>query len=207
MERPDTPPHSALLAAGAGCALIGVAVTLLLASELGADPFTVVIDGASHSLGLPLWAANLTVAAVLLTVACVLGHRLRAINIINPLIVSTVLFVLIPLTTLPDNPTVKAAAAVAGVIVLGVGTGLCLTARLGAGHVEAVPVALSAKGVSLNVVMTAQLFVFVAVGWLLGSRLVGFATLFGALAVAPIAAGVLAVHRRLVPTTATVVDA
>lgn len=58
-----------------GSLMIGVAVNLLRAAELGLAPYDVLAGGVAHTLGLSLGQAAWVVAGLLFATATVLGHR------------------------------------------------------------------------------------------------------------------------------------
>ena len=184
------------LASGIVVAAIGFAFTLR--SELGLGPWHVVQQGLSQRLGITIGTAVVVVNVVLLLVSMRMGERpgvgtLAIVGLLGPA-VDGALAVIGPVHGGPE----RAAALVAGLLVMTFGGSLMISARLGVSPIDALMVATfrRLRAVSLSSVRIAQETFALGLGWALGGT-VGVGTVLIGAGVGPL----LGFWLRLLGTT------
>ena len=178
-----SPARLASLLAGLG--VFGVGEALLVASELGNSPWTVLAEGASVQTGAGVGVLTIVISALVLALWIPLRQAPGLGTVLNALLIG----VAIDLTLLALPPleplALRWAALVAGIALVALGSGLYLAARLGPGPRDGLMTALHRRtGVSVRAVRTALELSAVAGGVLLGGT-VGVGTLAFALLIGP----------------------
>jgi uncharacterized protein len=121
----------------AGLFLFSAGIVALLESRLGLSPWDVLHQGVAGHTSLSFGEANIAVSAVVVTGAWLLGARIGVGTLANAVLVGSFVQLLTSLRwvgALAENPLyVRVALLVAGLLLMGAGTGLYLGAGLGAG--------------------------------------------------------------------------
>lgn len=121
-----------------GVTVVAVAALATLAVDVGVGPYDAFLVSLADLFGVPLAVSVWGTAAVLLTIATVMGHPPRLGTLSGPLcygvIASPVLAALAPLADLPL--LVRLAIYVGSVVFIGLGAGCQIVAGLGAGTAE-----------------------------------------------------------------------
>jgi len=121
----------------AGLFLFALGIVALLESRLGLSPWDVLHQGLARQTPLSFGTANVAVSVVVVTVAWLLGARIGLGTVANAVLVGGFVELLSSLpwiAALAHEPLyVRAALLVAGLVLMGAGTGLYLGADLGAG--------------------------------------------------------------------------
>jgi len=183
------PPPSRLQARAAlligGLVLYGVSDAMLIVAGLGLDPWDVLHQGLSRSLGLQVGTWSVLVGAIVLVAWIPLRQAPGVGTVCNVVVIGAVinatLAVVPPLVGLP----LRAAVLVVAVALNGVATGAYIGAGLGPGPRDGVSTGIAARGHSLRVVRTVIEGGVLAMGWLLGGT-VGIGTVLYAVAIGPI---------------------
>ena len=177
------PARLALLLAG--LALYGVSSGLMLRAELGQNPWGVLHQGLSRTLGLQVGTWTIIVGALVLLLWWPLRLRPGTGTLANALLIG--LAMNWTLDIVPDAHTlpVQVPLLLAGVVLNGVATGAYIGAGLGAGPRDGLATGIAGRGHSLRLVRTSIEMTVLAAGWLLGGT-VGLGTLLYALAIGPI---------------------
>jgi uncharacterized membrane protein YczE len=167
-----------------GLTVFGVGEGLLVASELGNSPWTVLAEGLAKQSGLAVGGATIVVSVAVLLLWWPLRQRPGLGTVLNALWIGPVIDV--TLLLLPgDLPIgVRWALIPAGIALVGLGSGLYLTSRLGPGPRDGLMTGLHrTTGLSLRLVRGGIEVSAVAVGYLLGGTVgvgtVAFAILIG----------------------------
>ena len=181
-----------------GLVTAGVGLALGVRGDLGLGPWDVLHQGISEDTGVPMGMVVIAVGVAVLLAWVPLRQRLGVGTVLNVFIVGAVLD--LSLAVLPQVHSLAGrwAAMVAGVVAVGLGSGLYLGAGLGPGPRDGLMTALAARGPSVRLVRTAIELSALALGWLLGGT-VGVGTVVFALAIGPLVQ--LFLHRfTLTPT-------
>lgn len=172
------------LLAGLGLASIGIA--LMIRASIGLGPWDVLHQGISIHTGWPMGRVSILVGALLMISWFPLGERPGPGTLLNIVLIGLFLDlflgILPTLTWLPG----QIFQMVAGIVVMGVGSGLYLSASLGAGPRDGLMMALVRRtGLSVRMVRTGIELVALGGGWALGGS-IGIGTLAFALGVGPV---------------------
>jgi uncharacterized membrane protein YczE len=180
-----------------GLYAFGTGEALLVHSDLGVSPWTVLAQGLATQLPLTIGAATLLVSLVVLLLWIPLRERPGLGTIANALVIALALQVGVTVLPTPDAWPMQLAFVLGGVALVGLGSGLYLTTNLGPGprdgwmtglHVRTGwPVARVRLGIEVVVLGT---------GWLLGGT-VGVGTVLFALLIGPAVAQGLALAGRV----------
>lgn len=180
-----------------GSLLIAVGVATILWNGLGAGPLDVFIGAVRVLTGLPLGLTVWAVVGAIILVSWLLGRRPGPGTLLSPLLVGPVMqwaVVTLGRYDVPDSFAVRVLVHLAAVAVIGLGAGALIVSRLGAGSVELLASAASARSghAEHRARMAIELSVLVA-GVALGGP-VGVGTVLMALTIGP----AVVVGRRLV---------
>lgn len=181
---PTRRPERAALLLG-GLVLYGASDALLVLAGLGLDPWDVLHQGLSRSLGLQVGTWAILVGVVVLLCWVPLRQRPGVGTVANAVVVGAVINATLALVPAPSGLGLRSAVLVAGVVLNGVATGAYIGAGLGPGPRDGLTTGIAARGHSLRVVRTGVEVAVLAVGWVLGGS-VGVGTVLYALAIGPI---------------------
>jgi uncharacterized membrane protein YczE len=117
----------------AGLWLFGTGDAFLLAAALGNAPWTVLAEGIAGRTPLSVGVATQLIGAVVLLGWLPLRERPGLGTVLNVLVIGLAIDVMLPLVPVPDVLAGRVLAVLAGVAVVGAGSGLYLTAELGPG--------------------------------------------------------------------------
>ncbi len=130
-----------LLQLFAGCTILGIGVTMLLAPSLGSDGFSSLVNGISLATGMPFVVANLLVSIGFLAIAMVGGLKPGIGTLVQVLVVGGTVSLLLPVIQEPDEMWARLLVLVLAFPVLATGIALYLGSHLGAGPAEAAALA------------------------------------------------------------------
>jgi uncharacterized membrane protein YczE len=180
-----------------GLFVFGAGEALLVASELGNSPWTVLAEGVALQTALGVGTATVAVSFVVLLLWVPLRQRPGLGTVLNAVFVGLSLDA--TLLMLPDELplVVRIVFVPLGIALVGLGSGLYLTSLLGPGPRDGLMTGLHrATGLSLRVVRAGIEITAVVVGFALGGT-VGVGTVAFALAIGPaVQAGVFALGGR-----------
>jgi uncharacterized membrane protein YczE len=186
-----------------GLTLFGMGEGFVVASELGNSPWSVFAEGLEVQTPLTIGAATFVTSVAVLLCWIPLGERRLGLGtLLNALIIAAMIDV-----TLWFLPALEAigwrwAAVFGGIALVGVGSGLYLTANLGPGPRDGLMTGIHARtGWPIWAVRTGIETSAVAVGFVLGGT-VGAGSLLFALLVGPAVATALRVSSRRAPAEA-----
>ena len=180
-----------------GLSLFGAGEALLVGADLGVSPWTVLAQGVSIQIGLSVGAATVLTSCVLLVLWIALRQRPGLGTLLNAVLVGV--FIDLTLALLPDGMPlgVRALLVLAGIALVGLGSGLYLTSLLGPGPRDGLMTGLHRRtGLSLRLVRVCIEVSAVSIGFVLGGT-VGVGTVVFALLIGPaVQAGVHALGGR-----------
>jgi uncharacterized membrane protein YczE len=168
-----------------GLSLFGAGEALLVASELGNSPWTVLAEGLAKQTGLAVGGATIVVSVVVLLLWFPLRQRPGLGTVMNA--VGIGLAIDATLALMPDALPlgVRIALVPLGIALVGIGSGLYLTSRLGPGPRDGLMTGLHrTTGLSLRLVRAGIELSAVAIGFALGGT-VGAGTVAFALLIGP----------------------
>jgi len=187
-----------------GIVLLGAGITLMVRADIGLGPWDVLHQGISFRTDIGIGTASILVGFGIMLFWLPLGERPGPGTILNIIFAGT--FTNVFLGLLPPLPTLlggawllpaQVAQMVLGTVSLGVGSGLYVSAGLGAGPRDGVMMGLVRRtGLSVRLIRTGIEMVALTVGWLLGGTL-GLGTLIFAFGVGPVIQTTLRVARQL----------
>jgi uncharacterized membrane protein YczE len=195
-----------------GIVTMGFGITLMVRAQVGLGPWDVLHEGVSMRMGTPLGTATIVVGALVMLLWWPLGERPGPGTLLNMLclglVVNELLTWIPPLQ--PDQMQaelpwlVQVMQMLAGVVLIGIGAGLYMSAGFGAGPRDGVMMGLVRHtGLSVRLIRTLMELTALTSGWLLGGT-VGLGTLAFALGVGPVIQATLGVIKhaqgRPVPT-------
>lgn len=168
-----------------GLALFGFGEALLVEAGLGVSPWTVLAQGLSVRLGLPIGTATFLIGTLVLLLWIPLGERPGLGTLLNIVVISGALEAGVRLVPQAHGILGQFAQVLAGVALVGIGSGFYLTANLGPGPRDGWMTGLHRRtGLPVARVRLGIEIVVLAVGWLLGGT-VGVGTVVFALLIGP----------------------
>jgi uncharacterized membrane protein YczE len=171
----------------AGLVLYGVGMALMVESRLGLTSWDVFHQGLSQVTGLSFGWVVILLGIPILLLWIPLRQRPGFGTVANLVVIGFVVDG--ALAVIPDAPLwVRAGYLISGILVIGMGTGLYIGARMGPGPRDGLMTGIVARfpRLSIRLVRTVLELTVLGLGWLLGGT-VGLGTLAFALAIGPLA--------------------
>lgn len=185
--RPMPPDRCARRLVQLAIGLVGYGATaaMLVLAGLGLDPWDVLHQGLSRSIGLGIGTWAILVSFVVLLGWLPLRQRPGVGTICNVLVVGGVIDLVLAIASPPHAVWARIALLIGGVAGNGVATGFYIGAGLGPGTRDGLSVGIAARGHSMRVVRTTIEATVLVTGFLLGGT-VGVGTVVYALSIGPI---------------------
>ncbi|MGZ4269234.1 MAG: membrane protein YczE [Solirubrobacteraceae bacterium] len=169
----------------AGLALYGISASMLVLAGLGLDPWDVLHQGLSRTLGLGIGTWVVIVSAIVLALWWPLRQRPGVGTAANAVLVGVVMSIVLGVAGPPHALAARLTLLVGGVVLNGIATGMYIGAGLGPGPRDGLTTGIAARGRSIRAVRTTIEISALAAGFLLGGT-VGVGTVLYALAIGPI---------------------
>ncbi len=169
-----------------GITLLGAGIALMLRAKLGLSPWDVLHQGIATQLGISVGAVTIGVGVLILLLWIPLHQRFGVGTVINTIVVGLILDVVYDLLPTPHGLWLRSASMVAGIVIVGVGTGCYIAAGLGPGPRDGVMTAIAARGYPVWIVRMVMELTALVFGVLLGGD-VGVGTLLFAVGIGPLA--------------------
>ena len=181
-----------------GLVLFGLGESILIASGAGVSPWTVLAQGISGKTGWSIGFVTMIVSFAILVLWIPLRQKPGMGTILNALIIAFMIDFSLVLLPYPETLSWQLIQAAIGVLVVGLASGIYLTANLGAGPRDGLMTGLQEKtGMPIATIRIGIEVTVVSIGWYLGG-VVGVGTLFFAFGIGPcVAIGILFVRRFL----------
>lgn len=181
-----------------GLVLFGLGESILIASGAGVSPWTVLAQGISGKTGWSIGFVTMIVSFAILVLWIPLRQKPGMGTLLNALIIAFMIDFSLVLLPYPETLLWQLIQAAIGVFVVGLASGIYLTANLGAGPRDGLMTGLQAKtGMPIATIRIGIEVTVVSIGWYLGG-VVGVGTLFFAFGIGPcVAIGILFVRRFL----------
>ena len=127
------PPARTLLILIGGLWIFGTGDAILIAAGIGNTPWTVLAEGIALNINWSVGQASFLVSVLVLFLWIPLKEKPGIGTILNAIIISVAIEVMVPLLPVPDSPAMAVAEVLIGVLLIGIGSGIYLTANLGPG--------------------------------------------------------------------------
>jgi uncharacterized membrane protein YczE len=187
-----------------GIVLLAAGITVMVRAEIGLGPWDVLHQGIAMRSDIAIGTASILVGFGIMVFWLPLGERPGFGTLLNIIFAGT--FTNIFLGLVPPLPTLLGGAwllpaqvvqMALGTLSLGIGSGLYVSAGLGAGPRDGVMMGLVRRtGLSVRMIRTGMEITALTIGWLLGGTL-GLGTLIFAFGVGPVIQTTLRVARQL----------
>ena len=166
-----------------GLWIFGTGEAFFIAAGLGVSPWTVLAQGVSLQTDWSVGLSTFAVSVAVLLLWWPLRERPGLGTLSNAVVISIAIDVMTPLLSGFDSVWIRSSWIVIGVLLIGLGSGLYLTANLGPGPRDGLMTGLQRRsGKPIGWVRAAIEISVLAVGWLLGGS-VGIGTVVFALGV------------------------
>jgi uncharacterized protein len=183
------PPTLARLLAGLW--LFGTGDALLIRADLGNAPWTVLAQGVALVTPLTIGIATQLIGVAVLCAWIPLRERPGLGTVTNVILIGIAIDVMLPLVPAPEAMVPRIALLLGGIGLVGLGSGLYLTAGLGPGPRDGLMTGLHRRyGWPVSAVRGGIEISVLAAGWLLGGT-VGLGTVAFAVLIGPAVGSVL----------------
>jgi uncharacterized membrane protein YczE len=168
-----------------GLVLFGVAIALMLQSDLGLPPWDVLHQGLAEQFGLTVGVWSIIISFVVLLLWLPLRERYGIGTLLNAIIIGVVIDVAALVIPEPPNIWLDALMLTAGILLIGLASGMYIGANLGPGPRDGLMTAIARRGPSIRVTRWGLEIVVLITGILLGGTF-GVGTIAFALFIGPI---------------------
>ena len=168
-----------------GLIIFGFGEGLLIISTIGASPWNVLHQGLALNLGLTIGTWAFLISLIVLLFWFFLDEKIGMGTILNFIIIAIMIDLTIFFFEAPELWINQFLLCFSSVLMVGLGSGIYLIARLGPGPRDGLMTGLQKKtGFSIALIRGAIEIIVVSCGWLLGGT-VGLGTLLYALGIGP----------------------
>ncbi len=171
-----------------GLWVFGTGDAILIAAGIGNTPWTVLAEGIALIMGVSIGQATFLVSFAVLFLWIPLKEKPGVGTILNAILIAAAIEYMLPVMPSPEGTLQSVTQVLLGIALVGVGSGIYLTANLGPGprdgwmtgiqRISGIPIGLVRAAIEISVVL---------IGWLLGGT-VGLGTLLFALMIGPVVA-------------------
>jgi len=180
-----------------GLWIFGTGDAILIAADIGNTPWTVLAEGIAKNIDRSVGQATFIVSVAVLFLWIPLKEKPGIGTILNAVFIAAAIEIMVPRLPTPVSIGPALLQVLAGVLLIGIGSGLYLTANLGPGPRDGWMTGLQkASGIPISRVRAAIEVSVLALGWLLGGTFwVG--TILFAILIGPVVAVCLNIAGRL----------
>ena len=179
------PKFSSLFFLCLGLTFFGLGEGLLIVSNSGASPWSVLAQGISLNVNLSIGVITFIISITVLLFWIPLRQKPGIGTILNALIIAVMIDICIKFVPTPENYYSQLLLAFIAVLIVGLGGGIYLVANLGAGPRDGLMVGLQKKtNLPIATVRAFLEISVVSIGWYLGGT-VGPGTLLFAFGIGP----------------------
>lgn len=169
-----------------GLTMFGIGIALMVESDLGLSPWEVLHQGIARRTGLQIGTVSILAGIPIMLAWLPLGQRPGWGTLINIVLIGLVTNGMLAVLPVVGDLLARAALLAVGIVIIGVGSGLYLSAEMGAGPRDGLMVGLTRKtGWNVRTVRTVIELGVLGAGWLLGGT-AGLGTIAFALGIGPV---------------------
>ncbi|MFE7063023.1 YitT family protein [Sutcliffiella sp. NPDC057660] len=155
-----------------GLLIMSFGIVLMIRADLGSAPWDVFHIGLFYQLGLTIGTWSIIVGFFILAISSLIVKRLPSVGaFLNMLMVGIFIdmYLFIPYLKTPNSIIGQLFMLILGVLVIGIGIGVYISSRCGAGPRDSLMIALTEKtGLKVQYIRLAMELIVLCVGWLLG---------------------------------------
>ena len=179
-----------------GLMIFGFGEGLLIISTIGASPWNVLHQGLTLNLGLSVGTWAFLISLIVLLLWFFLDEKIGMGTILNVVIIAIMIDMTIYFLKAPELWINQFLLCIVSVLMVGLGSGIYLIARLGPGPRDGLMTGLQKKtGFSIALIRGTIEIIVVSCGWLLGGT-IGVGTVLYALGIGPaVAFGLILVQK------------
>ncbi len=174
-----------LIQLNAGLVLFGVGIGLMLQSGLGVPPWDVLHQGLAVQFGLTVGLWSIIVSFALLLLWLPLKERFGIGTFLNAVIIGLMIDATAALVPEAEQLVTAGLMLVAGILLVGLASGLYIGANLGPGPRDGLMTGIARRGPSIRLTRSILEIVVLVSGWLLGGTF-GIGTLAFAFLIGPL---------------------
>jgi uncharacterized membrane protein YczE len=170
----------------AGLTCFGIGIGFMKQADLGLGPWDVLSDGLAKMTGWQMGTFQIIIGAIVLTLWIPLREKPGIGTILNILLIGIVTNITLTLLPMPTWLVLQSAWLIIGLLVIGLGSALYLSSRLGAGPRDGLMMGINRRtGLSIRLTRTLLEVIVLVAGWLLGGT-IGVGTVAFAFGIGPI---------------------
>ena len=169
---------------GVGLVLFGVGLALVVIGDFGLPPWDIFHQGLAEQTWLTIGTAMILVGVVLLIALLVLREPLGFGTLANVLVIGLVVDAAIDIGGNPSNSIVRALCTFLGPLVVALGSGVYIGARLGPGPRDGLMTALDRRGIAIWKARTFIEGAALACGLVMGGT-IGWGTVWFVVSIGP----------------------
>lgn len=174
-----------LVQLNAGLVLFGVGIAMMLQSGQGLPPWDVLHQGLAQQFGLTVGIWSIIVSVIVLAAWIPLRERYGIGTVLNAIIIGVVIDLAALVVPAPENVVWQISMNLAGIVLIGVASGMYIGANLGPGPRDGLMTAIARRGPSIRATRWGIEIVVLLVGILMGGTF-GIGTVAFALFIGPI---------------------
>jgi len=180
-----------------GLWVFGTGDAILVAAGIGNTPWTVLAEGIATNIDWSVGQATFLVSVLVLLLWIPLKEKPGIGTILNAIIIAAAIEVMVPILPTPESQSLAIAQVLFGVVLIGIGSGIYLTANLGPGPRDGWMTGLQrATGIPIARVRGTIEIAVLTVGWLVLGGTFGVGTLVFAILIGPVVAVCLNITGR-----------
>ena len=168
-----------------GLVIFGFGIALMLQSGLGVPPWDVLHQGLAERFGLTVGIWSIIVSVFVLVLWIPIREPYGIGTLLNALIIGLTIDGFALIIPIPDAMPWRIALLVAGIVIIGIASGLYIGAKLGPGPRDGLMTGIAKYGYSVGLTRTILEVIVLAIGWMLGGTF-GVGTVAFALFIGPI---------------------
>ncbi len=168
-----------------GLVAFGFGIALMLQSGLGVPPWDVLHQGLAERFGLSVGIWSIIVSVFVLALWLPIREPYGVGTLLNAIVIGVAIDGFALIIPIPEAMAWRITLLVAGILIIGLASGMYIGAKLGPGPRDGLMTGISKYGPSVRLTRTTIEVVVLAIGWMLGGTF-GVGTVAFALLIGPI---------------------